>query len=433
MRRFERMRRRDWRDPFSWFNWYHQNKPETLFKWAVEGGRETGAMTFARADASTCATYIDSAGIVQTVAANVPRYLHYPTAALGPALLLEGSRQNISGYSSDGGAACVNWVLTNQTGAMDATGPDGIANSAATLTATAAGNYSGPACTTTLAASTGLHTLTRWIKRGNTDWVWVGDSQDGIWHRCSFNLASSTCVKGTEVNCTGSVLYAGTNGWYRVQITYNSTNTYTPRVVTGTATSTSSFSGTIGDTVLVWGAQLEKLASFASSYIPTTSAAVTRAADSLSFAFPYAPQAMTVYADFVEGGAVQTVGNKIFVVGNGTAAPYLDTRGYTGQVYTAFHHNGTSVVSSVAAATPTLGQRVELRTALAATGTVTLGQSINGASEVVAATSGTNTLAAAWSGSTVLLGTVDVNPSFLALRKFVVAAGVQSLATMRSL
>lgn len=67
-----------------------------LFGYAESGAgvdpRTYGA-TFARADASTCATYVDSAGVVQTVAANVPRYQHY-VSGVGPTLLLEGSRTN---------------------------------------------------------------------------------------------------------------------------------------------------------------------------------------------------------------------------------------------------------------------------------------------------------------------------------------------------
>jgi hypothetical protein len=241
-------------------------------------------------------------------------------------------------------------------------------------------------------------------------------------------------VKGTEVNCTGSVLYAGPNGWFRVQITYNSTNTYTPRVVTGTATNTASFSGTAGDTVLVWGAQLEKLAAFASSDIPTGATAVTRAADSMSFAFPYAPQAMTVYADFVESGdTLLTGGNGVFAIGDSTNEALFVGGNQPGAYFLL--HRRAGDVASTAAAVPTLGQRVELRGVMQADGSVFLGQSVDAAAEAVAATSAANAVSTSFSAATLRINgrTAGTTDGFIALRSLKIAAGVQSMATMRSL
>lgn len=52
-------------------------------------------ITFTRADASTCATYFDSTGTIQTAAANIPRF-DYDLITLFPkGLLIEESRQNL--------------------------------------------------------------------------------------------------------------------------------------------------------------------------------------------------------------------------------------------------------------------------------------------------------------------------------------------------
>lgn len=54
-----------------------------------------GTVTFARADASTCATYFDSNGTLQTAAANIPRFDHNPVTLESLGLLTEESRTNL--------------------------------------------------------------------------------------------------------------------------------------------------------------------------------------------------------------------------------------------------------------------------------------------------------------------------------------------------
>ena len=51
-------------------------------------------ITFSRADATTCATYVDSNGVIQTAAANVPRFDHDPATGESLGLLIEESRTN---------------------------------------------------------------------------------------------------------------------------------------------------------------------------------------------------------------------------------------------------------------------------------------------------------------------------------------------------
>lgn len=41
MRRFERLKRRDWKDPFSWFNWHQRTVAST--RWNSENVVETRA------------------------------------------------------------------------------------------------------------------------------------------------------------------------------------------------------------------------------------------------------------------------------------------------------------------------------------------------------------------------------------------------------
>ena len=96
----------------------------------------TGALdpriTFTR---TTTGTYIGSDGLLKTAAIDEPRFEYDPTTLLPRGLLIEASRTNILLHSSDLTQAA--WVPTNVTTAMTATGPDGAANSATTVTATA--------------------------------------------------------------------------------------------------------------------------------------------------------------------------------------------------------------------------------------------------------------------------------------------------------
>ena len=96
----------------------------------------TGALdpriTFTR---TTTATFVGSDGLIKTAAIDEPRFEYDPTTLQPRGLLIEPSRTNFLLHSSD--LTQLAWVKVNATVAMTATGPDGAANSATTVTATA--------------------------------------------------------------------------------------------------------------------------------------------------------------------------------------------------------------------------------------------------------------------------------------------------------
>jgi hypothetical protein len=87
----------------------------------------------------TCATvanYYNSAGLLAQAAINAPRYDYDPVTLAFKGILHEGSRTNSALFCRDFTNAA--WVKTNATATLTATGIDGVANSASTITATAA-------------------------------------------------------------------------------------------------------------------------------------------------------------------------------------------------------------------------------------------------------------------------------------------------------
>jgi hypothetical protein len=190
-------------------------------------------------------------------------------------------------------------------------------------------------------------------------------------------------------------------------------------------------------TVTVLNAQLE-IAPAASSAIYTTTAAATRASDALSYAWPHAPQEMTLYMKFIERGSITSSNARLFEIGAGTNPRFFvgkDGPSYVASLVTA----GGAVQTGYTAAYPVVGDLVEARAVLHANGAVTYGQAINGGAEQALTNGGGLALPGAWSGPTIWINSIEGSAvGFNAFtmfngRPFRAATGVRSLAYMRAM
>lgn len=232
-------------------------------------------ITFTRTGAT--ATRVNSSGYVESVAADTPRFDFSPVTLLCKGLLIEESRTNLY-IQSNGFDDGVNWTaVRSSVDSAAATSPDG-ANNAFKLvednTATDTHALQQPVTTTAVA-----YTMACYAKKAERDWIALRLRDFGGTYRFAYFDLTNGVVGTVGSNLTATIEDAG-SGWYRCKATVSAAYAggNTSGVYLASANGTNVYSGDGSSGVYLWGAQLEAGA-FATSYIPTTSAALTRNAD----------------------------------------------------------------------------------------------------------------------------------------------------------
>lgn len=393
---------------------------EMLFDYEAGDDVVAKGGTFTRA---STATYIDAAGVVRTAASGVIRDSHFIGGVRHT--LLEGLRENLLLRSQEFDNAA--WGKTNVTlTANAATAPDGtLTADKAAATATAA-----TLLTQAVVIAATSATLSCFAKRGSGD----TDCRSFNLYNVStaLDIAAATMNYGTGVltvsQGTGTIT-ALANGWYRITLTAAAgiTSGNTVRGYTGFGSGVE----TAGAFAYLWGAQLEAGA-FASSYIPTVAATVTRAADALYFSVPsLTPQAMSVYLDLVSSG-------------NGLGTPYFAIVGSSsGDPAIQMPHDGVNsygrwqngaLFDSIIGAAILAGTHFEQCFTLSATGVGLNSIALNGGAISTAGPSAAGGIPATFGATPrVTLGFVAPgNEPFAAFRSVRVMAGAQTMAAMRA-
>ena len=239
----------------------------------------TGAnlVTFTRASSGT---FVNSEGLIQTATTNEARFDHNPTTGESLGLLVEEQRTNLFLQSNQFDTTWAN--LNSSETAAASTGPDGT-NTAWELRDTVDVSSTGHAIQQIIAFTSGTtYTVSVWAKAGtlptvNSLGIVFPSAAFGSTLISRFNLTAGT-VASAAAGSTNTIT-AYPNGWYRCTMSLTATATSNANIGfrTGTNTATS-YIGNGNGTIFLWGAQVEAGA-FPTSYIPTTTATVTRSAD----------------------------------------------------------------------------------------------------------------------------------------------------------
>lgn len=265
--------------------------------------------------------------------------------AAGPwGLLAEGARTNLALYSD----ALANYSVVGSVRTYEtATSPDGTLT-ADTITANAANSAHGVYRSGGPVSAT-VQTISAFFKAGTSSFCYLAaygltanNSYCGV-----FNLASGvvgeTKVGSNSGTVTTSSITAYSNGWYRCSVTGQFTDAGTTYFEFGmagaatgntfTAASEPTFNSAGTETLNVWGYQIES-AAFASAYIPTTTASVTRNADALTY--------------LTSGNINASVGSAFCEHQQATLSPAFDCKlisGASGGIFLSQANSGSAYIS----------------------------------------------------------------------------------------
>jgi hypothetical protein len=235
----------------------------------IEATSLTDKLTYTGA---TNGTFVNRAGLIERATTDQPRFDHGPASRQSLGLLVEEQRTNIVLQSQD---LATTWAATSASvGTNTTTAPDG------TLTAdtiTASSSTIGRVQQTITFTGDGNKAVSVWLKAGTapTSIVKIDDSTAGFVVRLLITVTWTNGVaSGSASNGVLQGIDVFPNGWYRIRglavgVVAANTNRY--RIEADSTNGTG--------TVIAWGAQAENGA-FPTSYIPTTTTALTRPVDS---------------------------------------------------------------------------------------------------------------------------------------------------------
>lgn len=278
---------------------------------------------------ASTATYTNG-GLLKIAAVNQPRITYDPLTGKCLGLLIEEARTNLLIYSEqfDNAAWAQNAVADTDVTPNAAIAPDGTLTADKLYEATTTSSTHSVYQDKTSPPST-VHSVSLYAKAGERQYFSIRfHNTVTLSSYCSgaFDLVGGTCSVNNYGNATGAtatITHVG-NGWYRCTLSGTpDTSGTSVRVSIGlsqTLGGTWLYSGTVGSGIYIWGAQVEAGA-FPTSYIPTTSAAATRAADNASmsganFSSWYRQDEGTLLADF--STLFDTAATRAVVIGTST-------------------------------------------------------------------------------------------------------------------
>lgn len=364
---------------------------------ALKGG------SFARA---TVATYIDADGTRRTAASGVLRDAHYEQGLR--TTLIERTSQNRCPNSENFSTG--DWVVS-----------DAVRTSVTVVGADleASAYHLAPAATTAphflnhnsfVSVAGTRYSFSIDVKAGAASLVQLLFSSGEVTGnpRANFNLA--TGAKTAEDAGIVARIVPLRAGWYRISGSAEAAGTVmTPilaLITTPTAVRGETFLGDGVSGVYIDAAQFETFHR-PTSYIKTTGSVVTRNTDELDFPAGFAPQHLTMQAEFFELGTARDLiasSPGVMSIGASSDASLFLLTGGAGAYY-GIHRRATDVATAGTLPLVTEGDRVQLRCTLSAAGSVNAHQSIGSGAEVSDTASAASALhPSAWSTDRIHIG-----------------------------
>jgi hypothetical protein len=198
---------------------------------------------------------------------NIPR-LDYSNGTC-PSLLVEPQRTNVLTYSSSFDDS--SWLKANASVTSNNTiSPSGVQDADLIIEDNTNNGH------VVYKANGGTsNNFSFYAKPAGRNWVAVLCNNSDYTY---FNISNGTL--GTIAATSTATIEDAGNGWYRCSV-YNTHGTFGATIYLSTGNNVVTYTGNGTSGVFIWGAQLEA-GSYATSYIPTTSASVTRNADQIS-------------------------------------------------------------------------------------------------------------------------------------------------------
>jgi hypothetical protein len=246
---------------------------------------------------ATTATRVNSSGLIESVASNVPR-LDYTNGSC-PSILVEPQRTNLVLNSEDfsGGSESLVTYTANTTDTLSPSGNNTVDKFAVTT--------SGGDAHTRIPKTISVQnfSLSIYVKGNAGQKLQLFLARDGFAELKSQN-------------------YTLNGNWQRVVLS-DSFSTTSSSVVIGIEFGFNAIDSVAGQVYYVWGAQLEA-GSYATSYIPTTSASVTRNADVISKTGISSLIGQTegvIYLDFLKNNTTALFGDGLFEISDSLSSP----------------------------------------------------------------------------------------------------------------
>jgi len=313
--------------------------------YAIKPTDGSGDLSVTRA---TTATRVNSAGLIESVASNVPR-LDY-TNGTCPSILVEPQRTNNFTYSEDFSNS--NWLKFDATLSSNvATAPDGTTTADKLIVNNGilpnSNELIGLIQVNTLSA--GTYTYSIYAKASEFNTIRFRERLvTGSFLTINLNNGTITNEDSSQFISPKAELFK--DGWYKISFTTPSSTTSTVKYDLRVGQTGNGTSG-----IFIWGAQIEA-GSYATSYIPTTSAAVTRNADVISKTGISSLIGQTEGTIFVDFNFKQGIESFIIGSGNGSYFNNLAIECYSNKAYITIFNNSASLQGTIETTTLTTGK-----------------------------------------------------------------------------